>query len=383
MSNINEVPYDFTNSLNPWLMERNNHLAIKDNDGNKLTAAYIWSKQGKDRENLVQYVFNYYREKGFPYNGLSEEELLRGFNKLKEKDPDDVINEEGYIKNTSSLGNDIYKNWVWEKYFLVTGGATRSVIEVFNDDELLLNVIKNRMGYCLTREDGTERPYIFSITDGMILQGIRSTGYGYNASLFKPVIAKYLYKHYAKNSVLDFSAGWGSRALSAMSLGLEYYGIDPLTFSEINNMMEFFNGRGVVVEGCSEDSSIYKDISMVDCVMSCPPYYNLEEYSKDESQSIVKYKDYSAWISNYWEQTVVNCLSKLKDDGNFIVVLKDVIKKHNLSEDMVSICKKNSLEIEKKIYYKTLNSHLTGKKKSKKKQKNSEIIFVFRKNKKN
>ena len=66
MSNINAVSYDSTNSINPWLIERNNHIAIKDKDGNKLTAAYIWSKKGKDREDLVQYVFKYFRSKGFP-----------------------------------------------------------------------------------------------------------------------------------------------------------------------------------------------------------------------------------------------------------------------------------------------------------------------------
>jgi len=377
---IIEVPYDETNSSNPWLMERNNHLVISDEQGNKLTAAYIWDKQGKDRESLVQYVFNYYREKDFPYTRLSGEELFKKFDKLKGKNPDDVINEDGHIKNTSGLGNDIYKSFIWEKYFSAKGGEkTKSVVEVFNDDELLLNVIKNRMGYCITKEDGEERPYIFSITDGMILQGIRSTGYGYNASLFKPVIAKYLYKHYAKNSVLDFSAGWGARALSCMSLDLEYYGIDPLTFNEVNNMMKFFGGKGRVVGGCSEDSSSYKDIPMVDCVMSCPPYFDLEIYSGDESQSIVKYKDYSDWINIYWKDTVVNCLDRLKEDGKFIVVLKDKVKKHNLAEDMINICEGHGLEIEKKIYYKTLNSHLSGKKKSNKKQKNSEVIFVFRK----
>jgi len=374
---INEVPYDSTNSVNPWLMERNNNLAISDEQGNKLTAAYIWSKCGQDREDLVRYVFNYYRKRGFPYSGLSDSDLLKKFNKLKEKNPDDVVNEEGHIKNTSSLGNDIYKNFVWEKYFLVTGGATISVIEVFNDDELLLNVIKNRMGYCITKEDGEERPYIFSITDGMILQGIRSTGYGYNASLFKPVVAKYLYKHYAVEKVLDFSAGWGARALACMSLDLEYYGIDPLTFNEINNMMKFFGGKGRVVEGCSEDSSSYKDIPVVDCVMSCPPYFNLEIYSGEESQSINRYKEYQDWLNIYWSNTVINCLSRLKEDGYFIVVLKDQVKKYNLAEDMISICEKSGLKIKEQIYYKTLNSHLSGKKKSNKKQKNSEVVFIF------
>ena len=119
---------------------------------------------------------------------------------------------------------------------------------------------------------------------------------------------------------------------------------------------------------------------MVDCVMSCPPYFDLEIYSEDENQSINKYSDYNDWINIYWNNTVSNCLSKLKEGGNFIVVIKDVVKKHNLSEDMLSICEKKDLVIEKKICYKTLNSHLSGKKKTKKIDKNSEIIYIMKKN---
>ena len=376
---INSVQYTKTNSQNPELIERNNHLAIKDKDGNKLTAAYIWSRQGKDRENLVQYVFNYYRNKGFPFTELSDKELWKKFNSLKKKDPDEVIDDNGCIKNTSSLGNDIFKNWVWQKYHSASGGGkTRSVIDVFNDDELLLNVIKNRMGYCLIEEDGEKIPYLFTISDGMIIQGIKSTGYGYNVSLFKPVIGKYLYKHYAKEKVLDFSAGWGARYLAAESLNLEYYGIDPLTSPEINNMIKFFGGKGKIVDGCSEDIEIYKDIPMVDCIMSCPPYYNLEMYSEDEAQSINRYSDYNEWLDKYWKQTVINCLSKLKEDGFFITILKDTVKKYELAKDMVGICEKYGLKVDKKIPYKTLNSHLTGKRKSGVKSKNSEIIYIMK-----
>jgi len=379
---INKMPFDSTNSKNlPWLINRNNSSAIEDKDGNKLTADYIWSKQGEDRDDLVSYVFDYYRKNGFPYKKLSDKELLKKFNKLKEKNPDDVIDKEtGCIKNTSSTGNDIYKNWVVEKYFSSKGEKnTLSIIDVFNDDELLLKVIKNRMGYCSTGEDGSNRPYVFTVSDSMILQGIRSTGYGYNVSLFKPVVSKYLYKNYAKKRVLDYSAGWGARAISSMSLDLEYYGIDPLTSPEINKMIRFYNGVGNVVDGCSEDIEVYKNIPMVDCIMSCPPYWDLEVYSNDEKQSINKYNNYKKWLSEYWSNTVANCLTKLEDDGNFIIVLKDMVKKYNLAEDMISICEEQGLKVIEKIPYKTLNSHLSGKRKTGAISKASEVVYIMKK----
>jgi hypothetical protein len=376
---INDTPYSILTHSNPWLINTNEKDAIIGPEGVGLTASYIWEKKGKEREDLVNWVFTYYRKNGFPYSGLLDSDLLKKFKALKKKDQDDVIDKNGHIKNTSSLCNNVYKHFAWEKYYSSKGGEkTKSVVEVFNNDELLLNVIKNRMGYCLTKEDGEERPYIFTITDRMVLQGIRSTGYGYNVSLFKPVIAKYLYKHYAISSVLDFASGWGARALSAMSLDLEYYGIDPLTHLEVNNMIKFFGGNGIVIDGCSEDKEAYKDIPMVDCIMSCSPYFDLEIYSEDKNQSVNKYSNYNDWINIYWDNTVVNCLSKLKEKGYFIVILKDKIKKYNLSEDMINICEKNNLVIEKKIYYKTLKNHLSGKKKTKKVSKNNEVVYIMK-----
>lgn len=377
---INSTPYDKTTHSHPWLLERNNRDAVVGPEGIPLTASYIWSKNKKERESLVHFVFNYYRKKGFPYNRLTDKQLKEEFQKLINKDENEILNPEGFLNNSSGLGNDIYKSFVWEKYFSAKGDKkTKSVMEVFNNDELLLKVIKNRMGYSLTKEDGEERPYIFTISDAMIIQGIHSTSFGYNVSLFKPMIAKYIYKNYVKKNILDFSAGWGARALAAMSLNLEYYGIDPLTSTEVNQIINYFGGKGFIVNGVSEDIKSYKDIPKVDCVMSCPPYYNLETYSEDANQSSVKYKEYNGWIKEYWYNTVKNCVSILDNNGFFIMIIKDKVGNYNLMEDMIKVCSLHNLSLEKEIYYKTSNSHLSGKKKTKKITKNSEIVCIMRK----
>ena len=378
---INNTPYDSTTHEKPWLINRNNSDAIIGPEGEPLTADYIWSKQGKDREDLVLWVFNYYRGKGFPFVELSDEEMRKKFNVLKKKNPDDIVNDEGEFKNSSSLGNDIYKTFLGKEYFSAKGTEkTKSVYEVFYDDELFLKVLKNRMGYCLTREDGEERPYIFSISDRMIIQGIHSTSYGYNVSLYKPVIAKWIYKYYAKKRIFDFSSGWGARSLAAMSLGIEYYGVDPLTSVGINKMMKFFNGEGYVVDGCSEDESIYKNIPKVDCIMSSPSYFNLENYSDSETQSINRYKEYENWLEGYWKKTVENCLKILEDSGYFILFVKNKVGKYNLAEDMKKICEESGeLKLEKMTNIRTSTSHLSGKKLSKKISKNTELVYIWRK----
>ncbi len=378
---ISNVPYDITTHPNPWLMNRNNSDAIIGPEGEPLTADYIWSIKGFDRENLVKWVFDYYRKRGFPYPKMSNEELNKEFKRLIDKNPDDIINDDGEFKNSSSLGNNIYRHFLGKEYFSAKGTKkTRSLYEVFNNDELLMKVLKNRMGYCFSTEDGEERPYCFTISDHMILQGIRSSAYGYNVSLFKPVIGKFFYKYYAKKRIFDYSSGWGSRALAAMSLGIKYYGVDPLTAEGINKMMKFFEGKGFVINGCSEDEEVYKNIPMVDCVMSSPPFFNLENYSDSSNQSINKYKEYENWIEKYWGKTVENCLKILEEGGYFIFVAKNKVGKYNLAEDMVRICEKeNSLKLEKMTNIRTSNSHLSGKKQSKKISKNSELVYIWRK----
>lgn len=377
---INNFPYDKNTHNNPWLMNTNADKAIVGPDGVKLTADYIWGKEGKDREELVKWVFDYYRGKGFIKSELDDEYLRQEFKKLKNKKEE--LGE--FVSNSSSTCNDVYRHFVWEKYYSAKGGAnTRSVIDVFNDDELFLNVLKNRMGYCISKEDGEERPYVFAITDKMILQGIHSTGFGYNVSLFKPMIGKILYENFAKGKVFDYSAGWGARCLGAMSLGLEYYGVDPLTAGEINKMMDFFNGHGCVFNGCSEDIEVYEKLNKytnkVDCILSSPPYFDLETYSNDVRQSIRKFSEYNQWLNDYWGQTVKNCISILEDGGTFILIIKDIVGKHNLAEDMSRICLENGLSFNKELYYKTSTNHLSSKKKTGKVSKSSEKIIIFKK----
>jgi tRNA1(Val) A37 N6-methylase TrmN6 len=134
-----------------------------------------------------------------------------------------------------------------------------------------------------------------------------------------------------------------------------------------------------VADGGSEDAETYKNIPMVDCVLSCPPYFDLEIYSEDRKQSVVKYVSYNNWVNQYWNDTVKNCLKILDQNGYFVLIIKDVVGKHNIGEDMIDICLKHKIKLIEKIYYKTSVNHLSGKVKTGKKSKNNEMVCVFQK----
>lgn len=370
------VPYDSNNSTNPYLL--NKKTVLMGPEDIPLTAEYIWSKNGKERDELVEWVFSYYRKNGFPFKKEDEGDLIDTYNKIIKRDVADLINGNGEIVNSNSYGGNIIKHFMGELFYSTKGtNKSMSCLEVFKDDELFRDVLRNRMGYRTSKEDGTERPYVFSISDDMIIQGMRSSGLGFSTSQFKIMVAKYIYKHYGEGSVIDYSAGWGARAVAAGSLGMEYYGIDPLTYKNCNDLMKFFNIKGNVGNGCSEDAAAYSDIPK-DCSLafSSPPYFNLEQYSDDVGQSYNKFNEYDKWLGGYWAGTVENCFNHMRDGGKFILCVVETVGKFNIGKDMVGICEKR-FKLNSVLNIKVHKGHLSGKKKSGIVSKTTEAFYIF------
>ena len=124
---------------------------------------------------------------------------------------------------------------------------------------------------------------------------------------------------------------------------------------------------------------ILKEKGKVDMCMSCPPYFTLEKYSDDNSQCYNKLANYEDWLKEYWVPTVNNCNSILKDNGYFVLIIKDFYKKFALKEDMSKVIMDNNMKLIDTFQYKTQRDHLSGKRKSGVMSKNSEYVLVFKK----
>lgn len=376
---MSDTPYDNSNSSNPWLInvKKDECIVIK---GHALTAEYIWSLQGKARESLVNSVFNHFRETGFPYPKCSQEELQHAWEKIQESDFKNVVNEKGELKNTSSMGLEIIKHYCGEKFYRSKTEKGRSVIDVFINDALLMKVLKNRMGWCLSSEDGQDRPYVFGMTPDMLIQGIRSSGLSKSISQFKVPVAQYIYDKYSPPGglVLDYSAGWGARLLAAMSLDRRYIGIDPYTAPELKLMLSLGKGARLYKAG-SENVEIYKKYCEVDLCFSSPPYFNLEVYSEDLSQCYNHHTSYTSWLINYWKPTVENCYMVLKHGGYFGIAMVDSYNDYDLKKDMTAIIQEAGLKPHASHPMKTSKSHLSSKRETKVIDKINDGILMFRK----
>lgn len=369
------------------------HVVI---DGIEMTAENIWNLQG-DRAALVEKLVDYFYNEGFvPYIEETDDEIIDDMKKLKDADASSVVDDKGFVKNTSRVGLDVCRVFCMESFYSTHVNGTPSIIDVFKSKDLLRKVLKNRLGWYTTTEpleiDGKKVagtwPYLFDISSKMIVQGARSSMTSANVSNFRPLVAKHLMQRYCNegSKVLDLSAGWCARFLAAWSLDKQYFGIDPMTARDLKKLQAFMNSHektssassksSVILEGVSEDASLYASIPEVDYVIACPPYFKLEEYPCDGNSTDV-YPAYEDWLEKYWRATVKNAVSKMKKGAKFSLIMIEKWTKFDLLADMTKIMKEEGLAFFEELSYKTTRSHLTDKRKSGNTSKSSEKIATF------
>ena len=391
-----DIPYTYENSSNPWLMgskdSKTKDKRILTINGNKITSEYMWSLNAEERNKLLKDVFEYYRKEGFPTETYDDKFLIDSFKKLEKADQYKVIDANGYVSNFGQLCLPVCRHFCADKFWKASSESMSSIEDVFYNDDLFIKVLKNRMGWNVTTEGGEVRPYMFTLSNSMIRCGIRNSGYGYGVSNFRPIIAKYIYNKYLAGeispTVYDFSAGWGARCLAAMSLRYNYIGVDPLTSDNINDMIKFYkdskelniSGSYICYNVCSQDEVLYELLpDNIDLAFSCPPYFNLEVYSKDATQSYNQYSNYNDWLEYYWRPTIKICHNKLKDNGKLVFIIKDKYGKLDLKEGMEKIIFEEGFEFIESLQYKTSVNHLSNKVNTGRNIKNNEYILTYAK----
>ena len=173
----------------------------------------------------------------------------------------------------------------------------------------------------------------------------------YICSQFKPNAAKALYDYFKVKNVLDFSAGWGDRLAGFYSsLNTELYvGIDPrkenhpiyeeqaryydkhLTFFETSKKAEFHCDA-------AEDFDFTPYYDTFDIIFTSPPYFNVERYSYDDTQSWVRYKTIDEWNSQFLHKAIDNMWPTLKTGGKLCINISDVNAGSGGKKSWLKIC---------------------------------------------
>jgi hypothetical protein len=144
--------------------------------------------------------------------------------------------------------------------------------------------------------------------------------------MFKATTAKYLYKKYRAQAVLDPTAGWGGRMLAAHSLGIEYTGIDtniemkPAYDNMINYLSRDIEINPLLIIQANPNkltmywqSCLDVDFSTInyDFVLTSPPYINLEIYEHMEPWDNEK-----LFYLNFFIPLWQKCVDNIKKGGH-------------------------------------------------------------------
>jgi hypothetical protein len=159
----------------------------------------------------------------------------------------------------------------------------------------------------------------------------------YICSQFKPNVAKVLYDYVQAKNVLDISAGWGDRLAGffASEHGEHYVGLDPRKENHpiYEKQAEFYGKNNGWFETpkkatfhCTpaEDFDYSDYVDYFDIVFSSPPYFNVERYSYDDTQSWVRYKNIDAWNKEFLHKTIENVWPTIRKDGYLAINIADV-----------------------------------------------------------
>jgi hypothetical protein len=149
---------------------------------------------------------------------------------------------------------------------------------------------------------------------------------------FSPGLALRLYLGFndtiAPIKIIDPSAGWGDRMIAAIAAGdyvSEYDGYDPNKdlkkgYQQIIDTLDHKGKCRFFIEPF-QTASVPKDY--YDLGMTSPPYFDLEEYSSDSTQSVFGVKSYPEWVTKFYSPYLLNLAYAVRPGGKIIIYVSN------------------------------------------------------------
>lgn len=197
-----------------------------------------------------------------------------------------------------------------------------------------------------------------------------------NSSFYRPHFSKQITLMTNKKSgvLFDPCAGWGGRMLGTVSNGWKYIACEPNsdTYDNLQRLIHFLNiSDRVEIYNVPAESFDYDRLNDIDVVLTSPPYFNLEVYTKDMNQSYNKFDSYDKWMTFWLQPLIENCIDKLSEDG---VSAWNVMnfKKNDIVKDVLDIHTKKDYNVVHTVGFQSPLSNI-------RKLKNKDVTYIFKK----
>jgi len=274
----------------------------------------------RDPEGTISSVFDIYRSINLvPIIYFTEKGILRAIRTFKDSSYNGVKNGRINLGNNKGqpLSRFLFPNMMTAE---PKGRGSNSLRDRFYDDKKLKRAIR----ICYEMREGNNLVYPTAVRRALELVT------GENVQNFKPQNARAIAEDLCPvmwGNVYDYSCGYGGRLLGigASNMKYNYVGVDPNT--ETVKYLNYFNDcieeavgvKGTIIQNVSEE---YQPTD-IDLAFSSPPYFNLEKYSDEDTQCMVRYKTLEEWFSGYVEPTMENIYKGLNREGLFATNIAD------------------------------------------------------------
>ena len=313
----------------------------------------------------------------FPLVSYTKEQIQEDYLRIAQSPTHDLV--------TCGLGGKISTHFMKEAIFHARKHGFQTIDEVWSNPNL-----RGRLFKAMIRLD------MSSFDAGNLIRAFALNFY--KVGNFPPLAARNLYDNYfysylqrSNLRVLDFCSGFGGRLIGFWtSQYCSYYiGIDPnpRLIQPYNDLIKWLRSQHTtipkyitMIPECAEDV-IYKDLkyedgstvkdNLFDIVFTSPPYFNLEIYTDEPTQSCIRYPTIEKWRDLFLFATIKKVIKVLKPGGVLAINIKDSNKWDiSLCDQMVEFIKGLGL-----IPCDTINLNLSKRPGSNKES--FEPIFIF------
>jgi hypothetical protein len=141
---------------------------------------------------------------------------------------------------------------------------------------------------------------------------------------FRPKLLSAFINEYKPESILDISSGWGDRLAAAIATKTTYLGCDPNSClhpgykSMIKQLGNNDKTKYQVLHDKFQDCKIPTG-RMFDMVFTSPPYFDVEVYSHEDTQSISEFTSVDAWFTGFLAPSLDKAWSHLNPNGLLVL----------------------------------------------------------------